>query len=73
MIVAALAMLGAAVVLLVVGAVAGADGLPLVWAAAVAAPLSLLPMWLGLRRMRPPRGGQPPAPTRAARSNGWRR
>lgn len=55
MIAAAVTLLAASVAALVAGAVLGDDGLVLVWAAAAGAPLSLLPLWIGLRRVLPPR------------------
>lgn len=55
MIATAVALLAASIVALVAGAALGDDGLVLVWVAAVGAPLALVPLWVGLRRMLPRR------------------
>lgn len=55
MIAAAVVLLAASIAALAVGAAMGDDGLGLLWAAVAGAPLSLLLLWFGLRRMLPPR------------------
>ena len=60
MIIAAIVILLIALVALGVGVLLDDDGSTLLWVAVVAAPLSLVALWIGLRRMRPPRGDRHP-------------
>lgn len=55
MIVAAIAVLCVALGTLVLGAFVRGASLAFVWMAVGLAPLSLVLLWIGVRRMRPPR------------------